>query len=146
MQPFRGCVVAAALAVVSVAGAAGQALAARSIWDGVYSADQAQRGERLAIEQCVVCHGDRLSGGESAPPLAGELFNATWDGVPLADLFDRIRTTMPLDRPSSLSRQQTADLLAYMLRAGRFPAGTAALSPEAGVLRQIAFRSIRPQP
>jgi mono/diheme cytochrome c family protein len=117
----------------------------RSVWDGLYSAEQAKRGERLATEQCVACHGDRLGGGESAPPLAGDLFNANWDGVVLSDLADRIRTTMPLDRPASLSRQQTADVLAYMLSLASIPAGPEPLVSDAGVLGQIEFESIRPQ-
>jgi mono/diheme cytochrome c family protein len=117
----------------------------RSVWDGVYSQEQARRGERLAVEQCVSCHGDRLTGGESAPPLAGELFNSTWEGVPLSELADRIRTTMPQDKPSSLSRQQTADVVAYMLNLGTFPAGSSPLGTESSVLAQIKFESIRPQ-
>ena len=115
------------------------------MWDGVYTAEQARRGGMLAADRCVACHGDRLAGGESAPPLAGDQFNATWEGVMLSDLFDRIRMTMPLESPGSLSRQQTADILAYMLSVGSFPAGTA-MATDAGVLGQIKFRSNRPQP
>jgi hypothetical protein len=85
-----------------------------------------------------------LRGGEAAPPLAGDQFNANWEGVILADLFDRIRTTMPLDKPGSLSRAQTADLVAYMLSLGKIPAGSAALPADAGVLGQIKFESNRP--
>jgi mono/diheme cytochrome c family protein len=135
-----------ALAIMFVATSGGaQDAGPRSIWDGVYTAEQARRGERLAVEQCVSCHGDRLTGGESAPALAGELFNVTWDGVPLSDLFDRIRTTMPLNNPSSLSRQQTADLVAYMLNLGTFPASTVPLGTESPVLAHIKFEGIRPQ-
>ena len=123
----------------------GQGAGARSVWDAVYTTEQARRGEALASEQCVACHGDRVSGGESAPALAGELFNANWDGVMLSDLFNRIRTTMPLERPASLSRQQTVDLLAYMLQVGTFPAGSTPLGTDAGILGQIKFESIRPQ-
>ena len=123
----------------------GQGAGARSVWDAVYTTEQAQRGEALATGQCVACHGDRLSGGESAPALAGDLFSANWDGVMLSDLFDRIRTTMPLERPASLSRQQTADLLAYVLQVGTFPAGSTPLGTDAGTLGQIKFESIRPQ-
>lgn len=132
------CVIGAAL----VAAAAAQDGRPRSVWDGVYTTEQMQRGEKLAAGQCVACHGDRLIGGESAPPLAGDLFNANWDGVMLLDLFDRVRMTMPLDRPGSLSRQQTADLLAYMMSLGKFPNGPVAL--DAGLVGQIKFESFRP--
>lgn len=132
------CVIGAAV----VAAAAAQDMRPRSVWDGVYTTEQVQRGEKLAANQCVACHGDRLTGGESAPPLAGDLFNANWDGVMLLDLFDRVRMTMPLDKPGSLSRQQTADLLAYMLSLGKFPSGRVAL--DAGLVGQIKFETFRP--
>jgi mono/diheme cytochrome c family protein len=132
------CAIGAALAAVVAA----QDRRPRSVWDGVYTTAQVQRGEKLASSRCVACHGDRLDGGDSAPPLAGEMFNANWDGVMLLDLFDRVRMTMPLDKPGSLSRQQTADVIAYMLSLGRFPNGRLAL--DAGLVGQIKFESIRP--
>ena len=118
----------------------------RSVWDNVYTVEQASKGEALATAQCVVCHGDRLTGGESAPPLTGDLFNSTWEGVLLSDLADRIRTTMPIDKPGTLSRQQTADLLAYMLSLSKIPAGAMPLPADAGALAQITYRSYPPQP
>ena len=134
-----------AVVVSIVAAAAGQDAAPRSAWDGVYTTEQAGRGARLADQHCIACHGDRLTGGELAPALTGEVFTATWDGVMLSDLFDRIRTTMPLDNPGTLSRQQSVELLAYVLSIGKFPAGDAPLVTDAGVLGQIKFQSIRPQ-
>jgi mono/diheme cytochrome c family protein len=120
------------------------AQATRSVWDGVYSPEQADRGQPLYKERCALCHGDTLMGGEWAPALAGQYFNATWDGLALSDLFDRIRTTMPQDAPGSLSRQQTGELLAYMLSVGKFPAGAMPLGVEAAGLSQIKFVSVRP--
>ena len=117
----------------------------RSVWDSVYTAEQARKGEALSTAQCVSCHGDGLRGGESAPPLTGDLFNSTWEGVLLSDLFDRIRTTMPLDRPGTLSRQQTADVLAYMLSLSKIPAGTTPLPADALALGQISYLSYPPQ-
>jgi cytochrome c len=131
-----------AIGAAVVAAAAAQDMRPRSVWDGVYTSEQVQRGVKLAANQCVACHGDRLTGGESAPPLAGDLFNANWDGVMLLDLFDRVRMTMPLDKPGSLSRQQAADLLAYMLSLGKFPSGRVAL--DAGLVGQIKFETFRP--
>ncbi len=118
----------------------------RSVWDSVYTAEQGRKGEALATAQCVVCHGDGLRGGESAPPLTGDQFNSTWEGVPLSDLADRIRMTMPLDTPGTLSRPQTAELLAYMLSLSKIPAGTMPLPPDAGALAQITYLSYPPQP
>ena len=125
---------------------AAQVSGPRTVWDAVYSAEQARRGERLAMERCVACHGDNLSGGELAPPLAGSLFTANWDGILLSDLVDRVRTTMPLDMPGTLSRQQTVDIVTYMLSVGKFPSGETPLATDGGTLGQITFRSLRPEP
>ena len=128
----------AALAAVSAQGP-------RSVWDGVYTPEQAALGEKVATARCVLCHGDRLTGGELAPALSGDVFSANWDGVVLTDLVDRIRKTMPVDAPGTLSRQQTVDIVAYILRLGEFPAGAAPLPTDAGVLAQIKFESIKPE-
>jgi mono/diheme cytochrome c family protein len=116
----------------------------RSVWDGVYSQEQADRGQPVYKERCALCHGDTLEGGEWAPALTGQFFNATWDGIALSDLFDRIRITMPQDAPGSMSRQQVGDVLAHMLSVGKFPAGSTPLSVEAAELSRIAFVSNRP--
>ena len=116
----------------------------RSVWDGVYTIEQARKGEAISAAQCVSCHGDGLRGGEAAPALTGDIFNSTWEGVPLSDLADRIRTTMPLDKPGTLSRAQTADLLAYMLSLSKMPAGAVPLRADTGALAQITYRSYPP--
>jgi mono/diheme cytochrome c family protein len=54
-----------------------------SVWEGVYSDDQAKRGEALYRQKCASCHGDKLTGGESAPPLAGGQFLSNWNGLAL---------------------------------------------------------------
>lgn len=135
---FMACVWGLTLSV-------GAAQGVRTVWDGVYTKEQAARGEALAAAQCVACHGDGLTGVEAAPPLTGDLFSSTWEGVPLSDLADRIRTTMPLDKPGTLSRGQAADLLAYMLALSKMPAGTAALPAETVALGQITYRSYPPR-
>ena len=140
MTVFAGIVLA--LAALAAVGAQGT----RSVWDAVYTKEQAAKGETLAAAQCVSCHGDGLRGGEAAPPLTGDLFNSTWEGVLLSDLADRIRTTMPLDKPATLSRAQTADVLAYMLSLSKMPAGPVPLAGDAGALAQITYRSYPPQP
>src|ERR1700735_2072049 len=94
----------------------------RSVWDGVYTAEQAKRGETLYANNCASCHGSALGGGESAPALAGGEFFANWNGLTLGDLFDRIRVSMPADRPGKISRAQNTEVLAVMLRVSQFPA------------------------
>ncbi len=120
--------------------AAAAALAAqttRSVWDGVYSEDQSKRGGALYAKECASCHGTELNGGESAPPLAGESFLSNWNGTTVGDLFERIRNSMPQDNPGRLSRQQDADILAFMLNANQFPVGKTDLDRETEALKQI---------
>jgi mono/diheme cytochrome c family protein len=112
----------------------------RSVTAGVYSAGQAARGETMYRAQCGDCHG-RAMEGAIGPPLAGETFLANWSARPLGDIVDRIQKTMPFEKPGSLSRQQSADLLAFMLQAGKFPAGAAELGE--GELAQVVFPTSR---
>ena len=129
-------VVSAGLAVVAAQGQ-------KTTWDKVYTTEQAARGEKLYADNCASCHGDTLAGVEMAPALAGDVFNSSWEGVPLSDLFDRMRISMPANKPGSLSRTQNADILAHMLKVGNFPAGDVPL--DAGALTQIKFLTYKPQ-
>jgi len=113
--------------VFSVAGAALAHARDSTSWDGVYSDAQAQRGQGLYAQRCAMCHGAALNGNNEAPPLTGE-FMADWDGTTLAQLFDKIQRTMPLDKPGSLSDTDAADILAFVLKANNFPANAKDLS------------------
>jgi hypothetical protein len=57
----------------------------------------------------------------------------------LSELVDKISTTMPEDAPGSITRPQAADLVAFILQTNKYPAGTADLSSENGVLKTIAI-------
>ena len=116
----------------------------RSVWDGVYTEEQAKRGEAVYRKECATCHGDILTGGESAPPLTGGAFEANWNGLTLGDLFDRIRKTMPQTKPGSLTRQQNADVLAFMLSINKFPAGKTELYRQSEMLKEIRFETKKP--
>ncbi len=126
--------------------AQGPAAESRSVWDGVYTEDQAKRGETIYRKECAACHGDMLTGGESAPPLTGGAFLANWDGLTMGDLFDRIRKTMPQSNPGRLTRQQDADILAFMLSVNKFPSGKTELYRQAEMLKEIRFESAKPTP
>jgi S-disulfanyl-L-cysteine oxidoreductase SoxD len=135
-----GVVVVAMMAAFGVAEAQGP----KTTWDGVFSAAQAARGEKLYADNCASCHGDTLGGVEMAPPLAGDVFNSNWEGVALSDLLERMRVSMPLNKPGSLSRAQNADILAHMLRMGNFPAGDGELDGQMATLSQIKFLTYKP--
>jgi mono/diheme cytochrome c family protein len=121
--------------LIAVAIAAAQTT--RSVWDGVYTADQSKRGGVVYAKECASCHGAELTGGESAPPLTGGAFLSNWNGLTVGDLFERIRQSMPLDDPGRLSRQQDADVLAFILNANEYPAGKAELDKQTEVLKLI---------
>ncbi len=116
----------------------------RSVRDGVYTEAQAQRGQPLYNQLCASCHGDRLSGAEEAPDLAGGAFLASWNGATANDLFERIRVSMPQNRPGSLSRQQNVDVVVFIFRANQFPAGKTELASAAEQLKQIRFEASKP--
>lgn len=116
----------------------------KSVWDGVYSEEQATRGKALYAQNCSSCHGGELTGGEMAPPLSGDEFMAGWDGLTAGDLFERISTSMPQNSPGSLTGQQYADILAFIFNANKFPAGTTEMPKEAGILKAIKFEVKKP--
>ena len=118
--------------------------AQKTVWDGVYTEEQAKRGAAVYAEKCAMCHGDSLGGVESAPALTGPGFYANWEGETLNALFERIRTTMPQDDPGSLSRVQNADIVAHVLRVGGYPAGGTALEGQAGALTAIKVLTYKP--
>jgi S-disulfanyl-L-cysteine oxidoreductase SoxD len=117
---------------------------AKSQWDGVYTQDQATRGEALYSENCASCHGPDLTGGEMAPGLTGGEFSSNWNDLSLGELFERMRISMPQNAPGSLSRQQNADILAYVLFKSNFPAGQTELPTQAEVLNTIKFVAAKP--
>jgi mono/diheme cytochrome c family protein len=119
--------------------------ASRSVWDGVYTADQASRGQPLYNKHCASCHADTLMGGEMSPPLVGGEFLSNWNGLTLGDLFERIRTTMPQNNAGKLSREVNADITAYILSVNRFPAGKTELPHAAEFLRDIRIESEKKQ-
>ena len=116
----------------------------RSVWDGVYTEAQAKRGEAVYRQNCASCHGVTLEGIETAGPLTGARFTANWNGVSVGDMFDRVRMSMPNDRPGTLSRQQTADVLSYVFSVNRFPPGKAELARQSELLKQIKFDATKP--
>jgi len=121
-----------------------QASETRSVWDGVYTEEQAKRGEEMYRKECASCHGDLLVGGGGAAPLTGGTFLSNWNGLTVGDLFERIRKTMPQGTPGKLTRQQDADILAYLLSFNKFPAGKMELQKQPEFLKEIRFEATKP--
>lgn len=117
---------------------------AKTQWDGIYTAEQATRGDAVYVEKCSSCHGAELNGGEMAPGLIGGEFTANWNDLSIGDLFERMRISMPQNNPGSLSRQQNADVLAYLLSKANYPAGTTEMPSQTEVLNGIKFAAMKP--
>jgi len=143
---FRSSVRAEQTAPSPQAPATASTEAAPAVWDGIYTEEQARLCGPLYAERCAACHAPDLTGGETAPALASADFKSTWSGLSVDDLFERIKVSMPQDNPGSLSRQQTADILAFVLSKGGFPVGKTELAREAEVLKQIRFEATKPSP
>src|SRR2546425_3134225 len=120
--------------------------AQQTVREGVYTQDQAKRGEAIYVEKCSSCHAGNLAGG-LGPPLVGNDFISDWEKESLSELVGKIQSTMPQNDPGKLTRQQTVDAVAYMLQAGKFPAGRKELSPDEAALKQITWAAgSAPQP
>ncbi len=97
---------------------------------GPFTADQASAGRAIYQATCTTCHLPDMKGTFEAPPLAGANFLNTWRNRPTSDLFTRIRNTMPISNPGSLSDQDAANLVAFILQANGAIAGTQAMTPQ----------------
>src|SRR5690349_2313150 len=132
---MRSMTYALAIAAFGVSVVCAAQDAPKTVWDGVYTEAQAERGKALYMEKCVQCHGPELmGGGAGAGPLQGATFGGNWNGVPLGDMLERLRQSMPLDKPATLSRQQCADLLAFIFSVNKFPPGKTELSRQTEIL------------
>jgi mono/diheme cytochrome c family protein len=119
------------------------AAVSRSVWDGVYTKEQAGRGQTVYRDECMKCHGENLMGGEAGPALAGDEFLAKWKGKTVGDLFQLMRKTMPSDDPGNLSTRQYSDLAAYILGANGCPAGQKDLERDIVPLNEIRIEAKR---
>jgi S-disulfanyl-L-cysteine oxidoreductase SoxD len=120
--------IAAGLFAAALTSAAVGAQATKSVNDGVFTAEQATKGEAVYKEQCAACHGDNLEGSGPMPPLAGKDFLSNWQGKTVGDLFEKTQTSMPATAPGTLTPEQTAHVVAYMLGQSKYPAGAMALA------------------
>jgi mono/diheme cytochrome c family protein len=114
-----------------------------SALDGVYTVAQALQGAEAFAQHCAVCHGASLGGVGEAPALIGAQFISDFNGLTLGDLFERIRTTMPLNNPGALSRDQYSAILAFVLKSNGFPAGPRELYKRSEYLNVIRFDAPR---
>ena len=126
---------------VALIGASGQSETdpSRSVLSGVYTAAQAGRGEETYMSVCVGCH--------PAGTYATVVFKTSWAGRPVSDLFEVVKEKMPKNDPGSLTPQEAAQILAYLLKINDVPAGESELPADLAELKKMRFEtpSIRAQ-
>ncbi|MGY3040233.1 alcohol dehydrogenase (cytochrome c) [Rhodanobacter sp. TND4EL1] len=98
---------------------------------GDYTSTQASRGATVYAGECALCHGAALQ-GKVGPALAGSNFATSLDTAKMsaAALFKIISTQMPLNKPGSLTPQQSADVFAYILAQNGYPEGSRDLTAQ----------------
>ena len=117
---------------------------ARTVWDGVFTKEQAGRGRERFMQTCAQCHGEDLRGESTAPSLVEESFAFLFDDITVGELVRRIRTLMPPERPNSLPAQDYSDIVAFLLQSNQFPFGGTALDADPDALDKIRIAKVRP--
>ena len=140
----NGIVAVATLGLIVAATLYGGAAQEKSVWDGVFSEDQAKRGMATYEQECAQCHLDDLLGDGIAPSLIGAPFHFRWSDLSVGDMLVAIRTTMPQGAPASLSPRAYTDIVAYLLQANEFPTGDMELPTEIEALEAILIKEEAP--
>ena len=137
----------------SDAGAQGPSTPRRSVWDGIYSEQQASRGQTYyedAASHCSVCHKVDLAGAAlsqgvggigGGPALKGDAFNAKWERRTVDALFSYVRDRMPRGEVTFIPDEKKIDIVAYMLKANGYPAGPNELTIDSAALKNISIVS-----
>lgn len=122
-----GLCLAAAAVVTALAQDAG-----RTTRDGVFSAAQVARGERLFGAICMNCH-------EISEFTAAGAYLEEVEGKPLWETFEYVWAEMPEDDPASLSPEDYAAVLAYIFTEYGLPAGEADMPLDRAALSAITI-------
>jgi mono/diheme cytochrome c family protein len=85
-----------------------------------YTATQAAQGKAIYDQRCAVCHGSAMDGMDEAPPLVGARFDSRWRNQP-AELYSKVKLSMPQDDPGILTVAQAQDVVAAILQANKMP-------------------------
>lgn len=131
------CVLVASAWMACVAGMAARGGQEKTTNDGVFTAEQAARGEAAYRAECASCHNGDLGGDGFAPALAGTDFATNWNDLTVGDFFERIRISMPPNEIDKLTPQQKADVVAYILSYNGYAAGPAELEAKTEPLKAI---------
>ena len=124
------------IAILVTAAAVSAAAATTTVWDGVYTTEQAARGRLAFASECAECHGPNLEGGEGKA-LTGDQFWKDWKERSVDELLTFVRTNMPFDdlgvKKGTLAQSTYADIVAHILSTNGFPAGSSELNQRSSV-------------
>ena len=98
-------------------------LVAAEAQSALYSQAQSERGAAVYTANCASCHASDLRGNSNSPGLVGVGFQFLWQGRPLSEFYNKMRSNMPTNNPASLPEQSYIDLLAFILQQNDYPSG-----------------------
>jgi mono/diheme cytochrome c family protein len=109
-----------------------------------YESNQAEKGAQLYAQRCAMCHGRALEGTFETPSLTGK-FIANWGDRPLSDLYDYLGRAMPQFAPGTLTDEETARIVAFLLKANGATAGATPLPADSAALRKVRLGPLPPR-
>ena len=117
----------------------------KSVLDGIYTEAQAMRGDKVYAENCATCHGPKLAGTDTAgPSLSGPDFTNGWKDMTAGALLSKINTDMPSNAPGTLTPEQYADVMSFVLSVNKYPAGQTELPTDANALKAVKMAAPKP--
>ncbi len=125
------------LAVIDISVAAAQT---KTVWDGVYTQQQATRGAASFASTCTRCHSADAS-DDGRRPLAGKAFWESFRESTVDRLLDYVSKNMPNGAGGTLEATTYADLVAFILSRNDLPSGTAELTKESATGVQIIAKT-----
>jgi mono/diheme cytochrome c family protein len=135
---FAVAIVVLAMTTVVESAIAAQA---KTVWDGVYTDEQAARGATSFTANCSRCHGGTMGDGEGGRSLAGERFWKSFRESTVDHLLDYVSKNMPNGAGGSLSASVYADLVAFILSRNDLPPGKSELTKDSAVGVQIIAKN-----
>jgi cytochrome c553 len=135
LTAFASFLYAISIVQLGFPAAASRQTTSRTAWDGAFTLEQADRGRAQFSANCAACHGNDLQGGEGKA-LTGKQFWADWGDRTVGDLLAYISKNMPSSVDGTLAgtlpASTYADIVAHILRANGFPAGTQEVTASSG--------------
>ena len=108
-----------------------------TVWSGVYTEADAQRGKIAYTKRCATCHGADLKGGPGVAPIVGNPFFDRWHDLRVFDTFAYIQSAMRHDFRNFVPANEARDLVAFLLQQNGIPPGNQPLPKDYGVLNEI---------